>query len=47
MKVDNNTIAIFGIIIVALVAIIDAIIAPANEIATGLIALGSTAIGGE
>jgi len=46
MKIDNNTIAITGIIIVALVSITTAINAPANEIATGLVALGSTAIGG-
>jgi phage-related minor tail protein len=46
MKIDNNTIAIVGIIIVAITAIISAIIVNVNEIATGLVTLGSTGIGG-
>jgi len=46
MKIDNNTVAILGIIIVATIAVLSAIRVPNNEIATGLVALGSTAIGG-
>ncbi|MCL2115002.1 MAG: hypothetical protein FWH29_02140 [Methanobrevibacter sp.] len=46
MKIDNNTLAIIGIIIVVIIAIIAATKTHNNEIATGLLTLGSTAIGG-
>lgn len=46
MRIDNNTVAIIGIMIVSIIAIITSIRVADNEIATGLIALSSTAIGG-
>jgi len=46
MKINNNTIAIIGIIIVVIIAIIASILSINNEIAIGLVTLGSTSIGG-
>lgn len=45
-KIDNNTIAIVGVIGVAIVAIVSAIVVAETEIGTGLVALAGTGLGG-